>query len=96
MRLYRGLNEPYRPERVGAGQPRMFGTDFTDCPLTALQFARGRRAVVLVVDADDGRLRMSEELWPGVDAKRLMVWGKFDPFIVATIPAKELRGACAT
>ena len=46
---------------------------------------------VLVIDADDGQLRVSEELWPGVDAKRLMVWGKFAPFIVATIPAKELR-----
>lgn len=91
MRLYRGLNEPYRPERVGAGQPHMFGTDFTDCPYTALQFARGRRGVLLVVDAAAGRLRVSEELWPGGDAKRLMVWGTFDAFLVAAIPARQLR-----
>lgn len=37
MKLYRGLKEPYRPEKVGAGQGRMFGTDFTDCPFTALR-----------------------------------------------------------
>ncbi|MBE7480610.1 MAG: hypothetical protein HS104_11595 [Polyangiaceae bacterium] len=34
---------------------------------------------------------MSEEYWRGVGAKRLMVWGKFERFIVAMIPAKELR-----
>jgi hypothetical protein len=37
MRLYRGLKESYRPEKIvpTPGQP-LVGTDFTDCPLTAL------------------------------------------------------------
>lgn len=50
MRLYRGLKEPYRPEKVtpSPGQP-VVGTDFTDCPRTALRYAEGRRGVVLVV-----------------------------------------------
>lgn len=91
MRLYRGLNEAYRPEKVGVGMGRMFGTDFTDCPFTALQYARGRRGFVLVLDAVEGRTRVTEELWPDVRAKRLMVWGRFDHLVVATIPAKELR-----
>lgn len=91
MRLYRGLKEPYRPEDVGAGEGRVFGTNFTDCPFTALRYAQGRRAVVLVLEVADGEVRVTEELWPDGDAKRLMVWGKFDRFIVAEIPAKELR-----
>jgi hypothetical protein len=91
MNLYRGLKEPYRPERVGLGSDRMFGTDFTDCPFTALRYAQGRRAVVLVLDLADGQARVTEETWPDAGARRLMVWGKFDHLIVATIPAKDLR-----
>jgi hypothetical protein len=91
MKLYRGLKEPYRPEKVGAGQGRMFGTDFTDCPFAALRYARGRRAVVLVVGLDEGQARVTEETWPDASAKRIMVWGSFDDFIVAMIPAQELR-----
>lgn len=91
MRLYRGLKEPYRPEKVGTGQGRMFGTDFTDCPFAALRYAQGRRAVVLVLDFAEGQARVSEELWPDTDARRLMVWGRFDHLVVAAIPAKELR-----
>jgi hypothetical protein len=40
VRLYRGLKEPYRPERVGLGSDRMFGTDFTDCPFTVFDRER--------------------------------------------------------
>ncbi len=92
MRLYRGLKNRYRPDAVGEGQAKFFGTDFTDCPLTALDFARSRQGVLLVLDvseADD--VRVSEELWPQDGPRRLMVWGKFDRFLVAEIPAKELR-----
>jgi hypothetical protein len=90
MRLYRGLKEPYRPEAVGGD--RLSGTDFTDCPHTALQFAHGPRGVLLVADVpDDGSCRVSEELWANKTAKRMMIWGRFDHHIVAAIPAKELR-----
>jgi hypothetical protein len=91
VRLYRGLKEPYRPEAVGAGSGRTFGTDFTDCPFAALRYAQGRRAVVLVLDVAERDARVTEETWPDAGAKRLMVWGKFDHLIVATIPAKDLR-----
>jgi hypothetical protein len=93
--LYRGLKKPFRPELVGAGQGAMFGTDFTDCPFAALQFAAGSRGVVLVVDVPDDNNRrspwVSEDLWLQSGPKRLMIWGKFDEHIVAVIPAKDLR-----
>ena len=91
MRLYRGLKEPYAPEKVGATTRPVFSTDFTDCPHTALLYATGRRGVVLVLDVPAKTNRVTEELWLGGPAKRLMVWGRFDKFIVATVPAKELR-----
>jgi len=95
-RLYRGLKEPYDPEKVGGrqtgggGRP---GTDFTDCPYAALQYAKGRRGVLLVVEVPADERRVREELWGFRDGgpKRLMLWGAFDEFIVAEIPAKELR-----
>jgi hypothetical protein len=96
MRLYRGLRERYRPERVVPTPERpAVRTDFTDCPLTALQYASGPRGVVLVLDvpaeALDAR-KFSEELWLGMgSAKRFMAWGKFDKFITTMLPAKELR-----
>jgi hypothetical protein len=95
-RLYRGLKEPYQPEKVGGRQqgatPGMFGTDFSDCPYAALQYAQGRRGVMLVVEPKEG-LRVTHEMWGLRDEapKRLMIWGGFDDFIVAQIPAKELR-----
>jgi hypothetical protein len=89
-RLYRGLKEPYdptRPAAVGAS-----GVDFTDCPLTALMYAHGRRGVVLVVDVEPDAARVSEELWLNQEAKRFMFWGSsFKDLVVAQIPAKELR-----
>lgn len=95
MRLYRGLTKPYQSEKVVAradARP-INGTDFTDCPFTALLYARGSRGVVLVLDVakESPGPKVTEELWLGVKAKRFMVWGKFDELIVGIIPAKELR-----
>jgi hypothetical protein len=96
MRLYRGLKEPYRPEKVvpRSGQP-FVGTDFTNCPLMALRYANMRRGVVLILDVPTGTLdthKVTEELWPEMrGARRFMAWGKFDEFITAILPAKELR-----
>ena len=94
MRLYRGLKNPYRPERVDLTR-RTGGTDFTDCPAIALRYAQGYRAAVLVVDIDpDERLdsaKLTQEFWFVRDAKRFMIWGRFDQFVTAVIPAKDLR-----
>lgn len=67
------------------------GTDFTDCPFTALSYAAGRKGVVLVLDLADDVGSVTEETWFADGAKRLMVWGTFDRWLVATIPAKDLR-----
>jgi hypothetical protein len=89
LRLYRGLTRPYDPGRVQRG--RMSGTDFTDCPCTALRYAASPKGVVLVLDVPPGHPRVSEELWLVSAPKRLMLWGAFDDFIVAEVAAKELR-----
>jgi hypothetical protein len=89
MRIYRGLKEPYDPTR--GTKDRLFSTDFTDCPYTALRYAAGRRGVVLVVDVPDGAARVSEELWIGPKAKRFMFRGSFDDYLIGELPAKELR-----
>ena len=89
LRLYRGLTRPYDAVRVPRG--RTSGTDFTDCPFTALRYAASPKGVVLVLEVPLGLPRVSEELWLVSDAKRFMVWGAFDDFIVAELPAKELR-----
>ena len=96
MRLYRGLKERYRPERVVPTPERtLVTTDFTDCPLTALRYAGAPRGVVLVLDVPTEVInarKFTEELWVGMGgAKRFMAWGKFDKFITAVVPAKELR-----
>jgi hypothetical protein len=96
MRLYRGLKERYRPERaVPTPEQPLVTTGFTDCPLTALRYANARRGVVLVLDVPpemSDTLKFTEELWLGMgNAKRFMAWGKFDTFITAVLPAKELR-----
>jgi hypothetical protein len=86
-RLYRGLTRPYAPSRV----ERASGTNFTDCPFTALRYASSPKGVVLVLDAPGGSPRVREELWLVTSAKRFMIWGAFDDFILAELPAKELR-----
>ena len=89
-RLYRGLKGPYRATAVPAD--RLNGTDFTDCPYTALSYAAASRGVVVVLDVpSEGEFSVTEELWPGQEAKRLMVWGRFDRWVVAVIAAKDLR-----
>lgn len=78
---------------VGTRESFPTGTDFSDCPFTALQYALGRCSEFLVLDVpeDVGSMRVSEEYWLGQKAGRFMVWGKFDELISAVIPAKELR-----
>ena len=90
MRLYRGLDRPYRPAKVVPNHGTFVATDFTDCIFTALQYARGRRGVVLVLDVPAGA-KVSEEDWPSKRARRMMVWGRFDQYIVTGFEAKELR-----
>jgi len=93
-RFYRGLSRAYRPERVDKVKS-MQGTNFTDCPMAALTYARARNGVLLVVDVPEAaEVRISEAMWlsNGPGPKRIMLWGgPFDPYIVAEIPAKELR-----
>jgi hypothetical protein len=89
LRLYRGLTRPYDPTRVR--RDRRSGTDFTNCPYTALGYATGPKGIVQVVDVAVGVRRVTEEFWFNDGAKRFMVWGAFDDLIVAAIPAKELR-----
>lgn len=93
MRLYRGLNKPYRPAEARARiQETRQGIDFTDCPYTALLYARGSRGVLLVADVPpDATIPVTEELWLNTAAKRFMIWGPFDEYIAAVVPAKELR-----
>jgi hypothetical protein len=89
-RLYRGLKGPYRVTAVPTD--RLNGTDFTNCPYTALSYAATTRGVVVVLDVpSNGEFSVTEELWPGQEAKRLMVWGRFDRWVLAVIAAKELR-----
>lgn len=89
-RLYRGLKGPYDPGRaIVAG---VSGVDFTDCPLTALLYADGRRGVVLVVDVEPDAACVTEELWLGQEARRFMFWGRsFEALVTAQFPARELR-----
>jgi hypothetical protein len=94
MRLYRGLAEPYCPERVAAHRKKSGDSpNFTDCPFAALGYAQGRKGVLLVLDVPDDVAErvVHEQLWLRSDAKRLQIWGSFDAFIVATLSAKELR-----
>jgi hypothetical protein len=88
VRLYRGLKEQYDPNRPSR-DPRS-GTDFTDCPLAALSYASGRKGVVLVVDVDTTGKHVSEALWVGPKIRRYLV-RQYQDFVVAVIPANELR-----
>lgn len=89
IRLYRGLKEPYDPARVH--DDNRFGTDFTDCLYQALLYAAGRRGVLLIVEVPEDLRRMSEETWIGGQVRRFQIRGKFDEFLIAQIPAKDLR-----
>ncbi|MEI8258719.1 MAG: hypothetical protein WCJ30_23860, partial [Deltaproteobacteria bacterium] len=57
----------------------------------------GSRGVLVVLDIPDERApggsspKVTEELWLSDGPKRLMVWGRFDAFIAAVVPAKLLR-----
>jgi hypothetical protein len=89
MRLYRGLKEPFDPARSSTA--RDGGTDFTDCPFTALAYATGRKGTVLILDVPDDHRCLREELWLHKTARRFMIWGGFEPFVLHQIPAKEPR-----
>jgi hypothetical protein len=101
MRLYRGLTKKYCAEEVRERQHvQLSGTDFTDSPCRALQYARGRNGTVLVVDVpaqamepEGVRRRVTEELYSPDEKgpRRFMLWGAFDDLLVAEIPAKDLR-----
>ena len=68
------------------------GPTLPTVPYTALSYAATTRGVVVVLDVPfDGECSVTEELWPDREAKRLMVWGRFDRWVVAVIAAKELR-----
>jgi hypothetical protein len=90
MRLYRGLKEPYRSDRR---PDPLEGVNFTDCPYAATLYAVGRRGQVLVLDVPDevAEVRFRKQLWLNDKAERLMLWGRFDDYIVGILPAKELR-----
>lgn len=92
MKLYRGLTKAYRPELVN---PDGHGTDFTDCPFTALTFARGATGQVIVLDIDEGQtlIKFTREFWGEKKATRYIVWNNFDIGISQIVPAKILRKA---
>lgn len=91
LRLYRGINEKYKSAKVNATN----GTNFTDCPFRATLFAGGRNGYLLVVDAPTGQRPsvVTEELYLSGEGgpKRFMIWKKFDSYLLAIIPAKEIR-----
>ena len=90
MRLYRGLQKPYRADYE---KPSANGIDCTDCPYTALQYASTRRGAVIVLDTVEGmdQPHVTAEFWLVARSKRFMVWGVFDRLITDILPAKELR-----
>jgi hypothetical protein len=47
--------------------------------------------LVLDVPAKGMGMKVTEELWLRAPAKRFMVRGKFDSFVVGVFPAKDLR-----
>lgn len=89
LRLYRGLKGAYDPTRVA--RDGFAGVDFTDCPYQALRFAAGSRGVVLVLDVPENLRRLHEAYWFGPNARRFQIHGLFEEFLIACIPAKDLR-----
>lgn len=63
LRLYRGIKEKYKPEKVNINN---HGTDFTDCPFRASVYATTRNGYLLVVDIPDQQPPLArEELYLG-------------------------------
>jgi hypothetical protein len=63
-------------------------------PAVALCYAQGARGAVLVADLDldeFGPAQVTQDYWLLRDAKRFVILGRFDQFITAVIPAKDLR-----
>lgn len=92
-RLYRGLSRKHRPDQKP--EP-LEGTNFTDCPYSALRYATGSRGVLLVVDLpDEGSVHVHEAIWsirPDPAAPRRFLLGRaFDRHITAELPATDLR-----
>ena len=102
MRLFRGLSKSYNPDEVrDRSAPGCISTNFTDCPYAALEFARGPKGTVLVLDVPEALMtvgsssgiRVTQELWH-IDQptpRRFVVWGRFEALLRAEIPAKTLR-----
>ena len=76
--------------------------NFTDCPCTAALYTVGRRGQVpgqvLVLEIPDEvvEVRVRKQFWLNDKAENLMVWGRFDDYIMAILPAKELRARVRT
>ena len=47
---------------------------------------------MLDVSDEVAGVRVRKQLWLNDKAERLMIWGRFDDYIVGILPAKELRG----
>lgn len=103
MWLYRGLREPYRPDAPIPNEQ----TDFTDCPLTALDYAgRGQgqlQGVILIIDIpcpysqDDfdarrrGKAYCYQAACLAINARRFIVHRRFPELIVAELRADDLK-----
>lgn len=93
MRLARGLTRQYKPLKLGLRELKVdAASSFTDCPYIALELARGAKGVVLVIDGPpQSEELVHEAICLRTNAKRFIVDGSFDDFVVATLPAKDLR-----
>jgi hypothetical protein len=47
--------------------------------------------LVLDIPEEMAEVRVRKQFWLDDKAERLMVWGRFDDYIAAILPAKELR-----
>ncbi len=90
MLLYRGISKKYKPSLVNLDKN---GTDFTECPLVALLYARGTNGYVIVLNYEEEqrKIKVTREYWGEQKASRFIVWNKFDDCILKIIPAKVLR-----
>ena len=92
MRLYRGLSRPYRSEQVNVAKN---GTDFTDCPLAALKYAKGANGQIIVLDLSDEQtaVKVTPVEWGEGQPARYIIWNQFDVSITQIVSAKILRKA---